>query len=128
MNFLFGLFSFYFALSGCTVKNQQNCEISITNNSRDTIDSVKITTYSVNAVFRNLLPATTQTKMIDINSTKKDQKGAFLARVYIKDSVKNSATFGYFAQPDEIKPAYSIEFSTTFPLRKNKLTSICSGG
>lgn len=106
------------SIISCDIKAQKKCNLHITNRSFQKIDSIKITSYGLTVVVTGLSPQKNIEKQVTINYSEK-QEGAFLATIYIKDSIKAQATFGYYANGKDIKTKYSIEILEDLSIREN---------
>lgn len=105
------------SLTNCKVKAQKTCSLSVLNKSNVKIDSIKITTYGLNTTFSNVLPKKKVEKNIDIQYAG-EYEGSFLARIYVKDSIKSQMTFGYYSNSNEIRPSYHIEILDDFTIKE----------
>lgn len=105
------------SLANCKVKAQKSCSISILNKSSVKIDSIKITTYGLNTTLSNISPNKKIEKNININYTG-EYEGSFLVGIYVKDTIKGQATFGYYSNSNEIKSSYYIEILDDFTIKE----------
>ncbi len=114
--FLSSLFAFII-LAGCNETAQKSCNISILNNTTQKLNSVKITSYGLNAAFTNLLPNEKVEKVFQIDYFGK-YEGAFLVSIFVKDSIKSQVGFGYYSNSSDIKSKYFIEILPDFSIKE----------
>ena len=117
MNLVLNHLIFCMLVASCNINAQKTCTISISNNSSQKIDSIKITSYGLNAAFANLPPYEKAEKTVTIDYDEK-YEGAFVMLIYVKDSVKGQATFGYFSSASDIKSKYQIEILNDFRIKE----------
>ncbi len=111
MKLLF-LFFFYFFAYSCSF-NQKDCVIKIKNSANVKIDSIHISSYSLNILFKEILPNTTMEKVGAVSNFG-NADGAFLIKIYAKDSIVASGTFGYYSSFADIKSNYEVEVKNGF--------------
>jgi hypothetical protein len=101
----------------CNHKAPGECAFSIINNTSQKIDSVRITSTGLKEIFINIEPKQKLEKTFSIKHFPR-YEGAFLATIFIKDSARNQATFGYFDSPEAIKEHYTIEIGEGFSIKQ----------
>ncbi len=94
-----------------------NTKISLHNKTIFSIDSVKITSYGVNFKFENVKPNQKVDKKFNF-SHNGIKKGAFYIEVFVKDSLKNSSSFGYFDNPVSIKQYYNVTIYDDYKIKE----------
>ncbi len=119
MNYSLACLISFFLFFWCNTKAQKNCNISIYNNTSYNIDSIRLSSYGVNYLFKELTPRKKIEKNISVKYSGK-YEGVFLLTIYVKDSIKNQTTFGYYANADDIKPRYSIELYDNFLIKEKQ--------
>ena len=101
-------------LYGC---NHSNKTITIINKSSFVIDSVRINSYNVNLVYKNILPNAAITNKF-IWTYKTDYEGAFYYTIYQKATVKAKGSFGYYANDYDIQSEYTFIINNGFKIRE----------
>jgi hypothetical protein len=119
MNTAIAYFIILVSFISCNTNAQKSCDFSIQNNTLYLIDSIKLTSYGVNRLIEDILPGKKVEETILINYTGQ-YEGAFLVTIYVKDSIKNQKTFGYFSNAKDIKPKYSLEVYNNFAVRQTR--------
>lgn len=108
------LFFINIYLISCEIESNK-VQLSVYNDSGQTIDSIKVTSYNLNATFINILPKNKYVQEYQITN-RTEGKSAFLASVYIKDSIVFQGTFGYHSNLKDIKPFYYITIKPDYTI------------
>jgi hypothetical protein len=118
MKTILAILCFSFLNFACWQSNLsgKKTKISIYNNSKKAIDSVRIASYGVSKTYVNLLPNNRQEQVLDVNN--KNYEGAFTILIFNNDSLMKSSTFGYFAKIEDIEDKYAIEINDDFVIKE----------
>lgn len=111
----FGLLSF----SYCGQKGNKNVTITIVNNTTYPVDSIRLSSYGVRTVLRDIQPGKkVETKFAMDYSD--NMEGAFLMNVYPRNFSKKDTfyTFGYFRNARDIESDYTVELYGQFALQQ----------
>lgn len=114
MKFMLLSFIINIFLISCEVKSKK-IKLSILNESGQTVDSVKVSSYNLDATFINILPNKKYVQEYQITNTV-EGKSAFLASVFIRDSIVFQGTFGYHSSFNDIKPFYDITIKSDYSI------------
>ncbi len=109
---LFFLINIY--LISCEIESNK-IKLCFFNDSEQTIDSIKVTSYNLNATFINILPKNKYVQEYQITN-RIEGKSAFLANIYIRDSIVFQGTFGYHSNLNDIKPFYYITIKPDYSI------------
>ena len=96
------------AIEFCSCISKKNTTIEICNNTLYKIDSVRVLSYGVKEVFKNLNSNEIQKRTVTIKLPADFSKGGFTITIYKKDSVLNATGFGYYSSVVDIKNNYKV--------------------
>jgi len=113
----FSIALLFFAFS-CSFPSEKDIELTILNDTKFNIDSVRVNSYGTKLLFVKLAPKQSISKKIKIRYDGK-YEGAFSILIYKQDSLKNSGTFGYFSTIDDVKPSYRVTIFDSFKFKEN---------
>ena len=92
-----------------------SCEIESNKIKLCFFNSIKVTSYNLNATFINILPKNKYVQEYQITN-RIEGKSAFLANIYIRDSIVFQGTFGYHSNLNDIKPFYYITIKPDYSI------------
>lgn len=103
-------------VAACQV-NSKRVKFRISNESPSVVDSVKISSYNLNAKFTNLIQNEKYQQEYNVVDRTLGE-GAFLVSVFVRDSLAYQGTFGYHSSPSNIKPIYNIFIKSDYSIRE----------
>jgi len=92
----------------------QSTELNVCSKAKGRIDSVRILSYGVREVFKNLQYDVNQNRKVKIEIPPDVREGGFTIVVYRKDSVLNATGFGYYTSYLDIQDSYNIIIQEDF--------------
>lgn len=117
----------FFIFSACTTLDNK---LIINNKSGQKIDSITISVNNAIIKFTDITPGEKAIHEFNIRRDKIKYEGVFVIHIYAKGLLKQSGTFGYFANGADIKNEYEImvydDFEFKEALPKNIAVEIIS--
>lgn len=104
-------------LLACSMNYKKQGDFIVINHTNLKLASIRITSYGVDVPFGELNPGERARGEFSMESTSATVEGAFLIKVYTKDTVW-SQTCGYFANASYIKSAYGIAVLDSYRIRE----------
>lgn len=105
-----------FVFSFCSIYSDKAVNLIVSNKSQINIDSIRIRSYGVNEIFKNLGIDSIEKRNVVV-TTPKNVEGDFTIVVFQKDSIVYSGSFGYHDNSFDIHETYRItvlpDFSVT---------------
>lgn len=101
----------------CNNSTQKTTTLSIANKTRTDIDSVIIDTYGLTYVSVIIPSGKTVSKSVNIDYSD-NYEGAFRMKIFVKDSLENTALFGYYSNAGGINKKYAVDILEGFLIKQ----------
>jgi hypothetical protein len=114
---LLSLFVLIFLFPFCSNKKNKATTLIVCSKAKNKIDSVKVTTYGVNEIFKDLLFNEVKERTVNINAPD-NVNGAFNIIIFQKDSIVFSGSFGYYSNGLAIDEKYKINIMEDYTIKE----------
>ncbi len=104
--------------ASCSFSTNNTTTIIINSKSESAIASVRISSFGIDEVFKNLKFNQPQEKIVPIKKTKEVSDAAFIIKIYNNGTVLKSHSFGYYSGTADIDDSYEVEILNDYSIRQ----------